>query len=294
MTTAVIGGTGRVGSEIVRGLIARGDAVALLVRDPDEARRVFGEPDRLRIRPTRLDDPRDLAEAFDGIRTVFIRDGIHSRAPRGLYLILFVSAPCRQGAPHAEEKGKGRACPACAPWATGMPSDKMRPKEESMLAGTRFSGVLAVAFLAAACGGDDTLTREQAAQAFTSMQSAVTEVSTQAEVSASQHGGTVSVTAACSAGGHASASGQWVTDQSFSLDVTFTSCAVGNITINGDLSYAATESSTSATLTMEGHLSFSGAVTGSCGVDLTAALSSSTLHLSGNICGIELDENLGP
>jgi hypothetical protein len=38
-------------------------------------RRAFGEPDRLRIRPTRLDDPRDLTEALDGIRTVFIAMG---------------------------------------------------------------------------------------------------------------------------------------------------------------------------------------------------------------------------
>ena len=34
MTTAVLGATGRVGSESVRGLLARGDAVAALVRDP--------------------------------------------------------------------------------------------------------------------------------------------------------------------------------------------------------------------------------------------------------------------
>src|SRR5262245_48657775 len=75
MVTAVIGATGRVGSEIVRGLLARGDAVAALVRDPDKARHAFGEPDRLHIRPTRLDDPRDLASAFDGVRRVFIAMG---------------------------------------------------------------------------------------------------------------------------------------------------------------------------------------------------------------------------
>jgi uncharacterized protein YbjT (DUF2867 family) len=75
VTTAVIGATGRVGSEIVRGVLARGDAVAALVRDPGKARRTFGEPDGLHIRPTRLDDPRDLIEAFDGIRTVFIAMG---------------------------------------------------------------------------------------------------------------------------------------------------------------------------------------------------------------------------
>jgi len=75
MTTAVIGATGRVGSEIVRGVLARGEAVAALVRDPGKARRTFGEPAGLHIRPTRLDGPCDLAEALDGIRTVFIAMG---------------------------------------------------------------------------------------------------------------------------------------------------------------------------------------------------------------------------
>src|SRR5215470_2713782 len=75
MTTAVIGATGHVGSEIVRGLLDRGDAVAALVRDRDEARRLFGDPDRLRIRPTHVDDRSDLTEALDGIRTMFIAMG---------------------------------------------------------------------------------------------------------------------------------------------------------------------------------------------------------------------------
>jgi uncharacterized protein YbjT (DUF2867 family) len=42
MTTAVIGATGRVGGEVVRGVLARGDEVAALVRDPEKARRAFG------------------------------------------------------------------------------------------------------------------------------------------------------------------------------------------------------------------------------------------------------------
>lgn len=37
MTTAMIGATGRIGSEIVRGLLAHGDAVTALVRDPGKA-----------------------------------------------------------------------------------------------------------------------------------------------------------------------------------------------------------------------------------------------------------------
>ncbi|HYX77456.1 MAG TPA: NAD(P)H-binding protein [Gaiellaceae bacterium] len=75
MATAVLGATGRVGSEIVRGLLARGEPVAALVRDPDKARGAFGEADGLRIRRTHLDDPRDLAEGLDGIRSVFIAMG---------------------------------------------------------------------------------------------------------------------------------------------------------------------------------------------------------------------------
>jgi NAD(P)H dehydrogenase (quinone) len=83
MSTAVIGATGRVGSEVVRGVLARGDAVTALVRDPGKARRAFGEPDGLHIRSTRLDDPRDLAEALDGIRTMFI-----AMAPIGIEGVL--------------------------------------------------------------------------------------------------------------------------------------------------------------------------------------------------------------
>jgi putative NADH-flavin reductase len=75
MTTAVIGATGRVGSEIVRGALARGDAVTALVGDQGKSRREFGEPDGLHIRPTRLHDPHDLTDAFNGIRTVFIAMG---------------------------------------------------------------------------------------------------------------------------------------------------------------------------------------------------------------------------
>ena len=39
MTIAVIGATGRVGSEIVRGILARGEVVTALVRDPGKANR---------------------------------------------------------------------------------------------------------------------------------------------------------------------------------------------------------------------------------------------------------------
>jgi len=95
MTTAVIGATGRVGSQIVRGVLARGDAVTALVRDPGKARRAFGEPGGLRIRPTRLDDPRDLTAALDGIRAVFIAMG--SVGIEGVLQRIAISAAARTG-----------------------------------------------------------------------------------------------------------------------------------------------------------------------------------------------------
>jgi uncharacterized protein YbjT (DUF2867 family) len=93
MTTAVIGATGRIGSEIVRGLVARGDAVTALVRDADKAHRAFGDPSGLCIRPTRLDEPRDLTEAFHGIRTVFIAMG--SIGFQGVLQRIAISAAAR-------------------------------------------------------------------------------------------------------------------------------------------------------------------------------------------------------
>src|ERR1700727_617453 len=93
MTTAVIGATGRVGSEVVRGVLARGEAAAALVRAPGKARRAFGEPGGLHIRATRLDDPRDLNEALDGIRTVFIAMG--STGTEGVLQRIAINAAAR-------------------------------------------------------------------------------------------------------------------------------------------------------------------------------------------------------
>ena len=82
MTTAVIGATGPRRQRGRPRVLARGAAVVALVRDAVKAGRIFGELGGLHLRPTRLDDPRDLAEALDGIRTVFIAMGsIGTRVP---------------------------------------------------------------------------------------------------------------------------------------------------------------------------------------------------------------------
>ncbi len=76
MTTAVVGATGTVGREVVRRLLARGDPVRALVRDPDKAHRFFGgQPEGLHIRATRLDDPRDLGKALHRARRLFVAIG---------------------------------------------------------------------------------------------------------------------------------------------------------------------------------------------------------------------------
>jgi uncharacterized protein YbjT (DUF2867 family) len=72
---AVIGATGHIGSEIVRGALGRGDAVTALVRDADGARRALGEPGGLHIRATRLDDESDLRDALHGVSRLFIAMG---------------------------------------------------------------------------------------------------------------------------------------------------------------------------------------------------------------------------
>ena len=124
MSTAVIGATGRVGSEIVRGVLARGDAVTALVRDPGKARRAFGEPGGLHIRPTRLDDPRDLTEALDGIRTVFIAMG-----STGIEGVLQPADRKQRICGHREwpRSRRLRRCPADWTGATHIPVQRQDP-----------------------------------------------------------------------------------------------------------------------------------------------------------------------
>jgi hypothetical protein len=157
--------------------------------------------------------------------------------------------------------------------------------------------VLSLIVAATACGGggdsdSDTLTEEQATQAFDSMAGALEVVVDQASAAVEGGSGSVSVSASCTGGGMASADGEFVTGQSFSLDVAFADCVVNAVKINGDLGYDATGSSTSVTLNVTGHLTFSGAVTGTCTVDASVTVTQAGSQLSGRICGIEIDGSL--
>jgi NAD(P)H dehydrogenase (quinone) len=75
MKTVVIGATGRIGSEMVRGLLARRRTVTALVRDTARARQMFGQAENLDIRKTDLGNPADVRAALGGSATVFIAMG---------------------------------------------------------------------------------------------------------------------------------------------------------------------------------------------------------------------------
>ncbi len=71
----MIGATGRTGSEVVRGLLARQHPVLALVRDPGKATRMFGQAARLRVLQVSLDDLAAVRGALDGARTLFLALG---------------------------------------------------------------------------------------------------------------------------------------------------------------------------------------------------------------------------
>jgi uncharacterized protein YbjT (DUF2867 family) len=75
MTTTIIGATGRVGSEVVRGLVSAGTPVRALVRDPGKAQRLFGDRSHLEAVGADLADPAAVAAGLAGSDTVFIAMG---------------------------------------------------------------------------------------------------------------------------------------------------------------------------------------------------------------------------
>ena len=75
MTTAVIGATGRVGTLVVRELLAHRRPVVAIVRNAAKARELFGAPDGLRIRQAALDSLAEIRAGLDGVGTVFLAMG---------------------------------------------------------------------------------------------------------------------------------------------------------------------------------------------------------------------------
>ena len=75
MTIAIVGATGRIGSAVTRGLLGAGHPVRALVRDPDKADRLFGDPPGLEIFPVQLEDQAAVTKALAGADTVFLAMG---------------------------------------------------------------------------------------------------------------------------------------------------------------------------------------------------------------------------
>jgi NAD(P)H dehydrogenase (quinone) len=75
MTITVIGATGRVGSAVVQRLAGADTAVRVLVRDPEKAKRLFGDSPRLETVRVHLDDPAAVAARLTGSDAVFLAMG---------------------------------------------------------------------------------------------------------------------------------------------------------------------------------------------------------------------------
>ncbi len=149
-----------------------------------------------------------------------------------------------------------------------------------MTAITRFAFI---AILVAGCSGDDDLTRNEAIQAYGSTAQALSAVQVTAEATA--EGGSVSATATCSGGGSAAVDGAWTTAESFDLDVALDDCSESGITIDGAIHFSAAASAGAASLSLDGHVDYSGRVNGSCTVLVAAEGSLNGASVEGSICG---------
>jgi len=75
MTITVIGATGNVGTLVARGLLAEGQRVRALVRDPGKARDRLGPDSRLEIITGDLGTPADLEAVFRGADAAYVALG---------------------------------------------------------------------------------------------------------------------------------------------------------------------------------------------------------------------------
>ena len=75
MTITIIGATGRVGSAVVQRLLDAHAVVRVLVRDPDKAKRLFGDNPLLESVRIHLDDPSAVSTGLSGSDAVFLAMG---------------------------------------------------------------------------------------------------------------------------------------------------------------------------------------------------------------------------
>lgn len=106
----------------------------------------------------------------------------------------------------------------------------------------------------------------------------------------------------CASGGTVGVSGTGSSAADFDVEVTFDACDDGNVTLDGSLSYqwsvggvdltggSVDASSVSVDIAIEGTVTVSGSVTGSCEFDYRVSASQSGASIEGSVCGVDAQE----
>jgi hypothetical protein len=154
-------------------------------------------------------------------------------------------------------------------------------------------------------GGGDTLSEQQTMQALTAIGSAAglgfSAANGQVEQGA-QGQVTVNATANCLNGGSVAAGGRVTvntTSEQFSYDLglTFASCKVGSLTMDGSIDVAGSGGSGQFSLSLDGRVTFSGDISGTCVFDLNQSYDQATGRFvyNGRACGrsVNVEINTG-
>jgi uncharacterized protein YbjT (DUF2867 family) len=80
MTYLITGATGNIGGRVVERLLKRGERPRILARDPDAARRQYG--DQVEVTVGDLGNAKSLASAFAGAQAIFLINSGHELAAR--------------------------------------------------------------------------------------------------------------------------------------------------------------------------------------------------------------------
>lgn len=150
----------------------------------------------------------------------------------------------------------------------------------------------------AGCSSEPTLTPEQTQVALSSLSEA-SDVGVEAAIDVSETSGQVSVdaTATCFGGGTVSASGTIQADSdssSLSLDLIYETCTLDDLVIDGVMSYEGSATETSLSFSMRGQVTFSGAIEGTCTINVEMRLDSQSgsITINGSACGNSVSEQL--
>lgn len=167
---------------------------------------------------------------------------------------------------------------------------------------------LCVATLTATACGDEaspTTDKDSARTGWISTEKALGEVGLglTAMGSVNEDGvmGSVTGTAECPDGGSVSVEAEGAVDDSMtsgSLAIDFDGCQVDGVTIDGSLEYRGKVTEAEVTASIHGDLTWSGAATGDCAIDIEASVSNdgstaSGSAVNGGMCGYDFADVLG-